>query len=244
MLHLNQKFQGVGHHHEVSSLDLSSHEMTTWRTHKLCSTLFLENRNNVSTGILPLTQASFLNNNPVVAQPTFSNFLNFHFLFSLTAASFEYSACDILQKTGLSILVRHRWQTDFNIWVLHGTLGIKYRPFFPPSSRKSNWVFINNFGYLECQLERTYGEECFRVQILERTLFMMPIVELYSHFGAPLKWLSLFNIGDQASKIATSADVGPTTTTPLFIFWPLNDNFTAWRKKEPNNMRWDFVGSP
>ena len=130
MLHLNQKFQGVGHHHEVSSLDLSSHEMTTWRTHKLCSTLFLENRNNVSTGILPLTQASFLNNNPVVAQPTFSNFLNFHFLFSFTAASFEYSACDILQKTGLSILVRHRWQTDFNIWVLHGTLGVKSSPFF------------------------------------------------------------------------------------------------------------------
>ena len=130
MLHLNQKFQGVGHHHhhKVSSLgiqsrndDLTHSQVVVQRS----STLFLENRNNVSTdgAYYHLPRQFFKTTTPSTTYffqfPQFSLFQN--------AASFDICSRNF---SDLSILVRHRWQTAFNIWVLHGTFQGKTRPYF------------------------------------------------------------------------------------------------------------------
>ena len=107
-------------------------------------------------------------------------------------------------------------------------LGGKSRPFFPTeksrefSLSKADSFFSFNFGYLECQLEGLTLKNVFACKFL-KGLFMMPIVDFYSHFLAalgqpeesPLKWLSLFNI-------LCRAFLWPTIiTTPYlsFLLW-------------------------
>ena len=87
-----------------------------------------------------------------------------------------------------SIPVKHSCCVETEMMIIFGG---KSRPFFPTqkSSRVSprlSAFFSFNFGYLECQLEGLTLKNVFACKFL-KGLFMMPIVDFYSHFFAALE---------------------------------------------------------